>query len=134
MCVCVCVDGKCNSENEGNHFPNENRKDIKIYFRIFAGNWKQRFYSHRHSFSNPSLRNQTALSNWFWRLKDNGLTPLVRWNFIKRSTIPSNCGSRCNFCLEEKISIIVYRNTSKLLNQRNELIFKCSHKNRYKVM
>ena len=113
-------------------FPMENRKDIKIYFGISAGYWKQRFYNHRHSFSNPSLRNQTALSKWFWRLKDKDLTLLVR--FIKRLISPSNFRSRCNLCVEEKISIIRYRNTSKLLNQRNELIFKCRHKNRYRLM
>ena len=107
----------------------ENRKDIKIYFGISAGNWKQRLYSHWHSFSNPSLGNQTALSKWFWRLKDSSHTSLVWWNFIK-----SNFRSRCNLCLEEKISIIKNRNTSKLLNQRKELIFKCCHKNRYKTM
>ena len=85
-------------------------------------------------FSNPSLRNQMALSKWFWKLKDSGLTPLVRWNLIKRSTTPSNFRSRCNLCQEEKTSIIKYRNTSKLLNQRNELISKRCHKNRYRLM
>ena len=114
-------------------FPMENRKDIKIYFGISAGNWKQRLYSHVHSFSNPSLRNQWALSKWFWSLKDSGLTSLVWWNFIIRLTTPSNL-SRCNLCLEEKIHIIKYRNASKVLNQRNDLIFKCCHKNRYKLM
>ena len=121
------VGGKCNSENvvyKATIFTMENRKDIKTYFRISAGNWKQRLFSHRHS----SLRNQTVLSKWFWRLNDSGLTPLVRWNFIKRSTTPSNFRSRCNLCLEENISIIKYRNTSKVLNQRNELIFKCCYK------
>ena len=97
----------------------EKKKDIKIYFGISVGNWKQRLYSHRHSFSHPSLRKQTVLSKLFWRLKDSGLTLLVRKNFMKRSTTPSNF-SRCNLCQEEKISIIKYRNTSKLLNQRNE--------------
>ena len=111
----------------------ENRKDIKIYFGISAGNWKQRIYNHRHSFSNPSLRNQTALSKWFRRLKDSSLTLFVRWNFIKGSTIWSNFRSRYNLSLEEKISIMKYRNTCKLLNQRNELIFKCCHK-KYKLM
>ena len=57
--------GKCNSKNlvyKATFFPMENRKDIEIYFGISAGNWKQKLYNHRHSFSNPSLRNQTALS------------------------------------------------------------------------
>ena len=48
----------------------ENKKGIKIYYGISAGNWKQRLYSRRDSFSNPSLRNQTALSNGSgdWRI------------------------------------------------------------------
>ena len=99
------VGSKCNSKNvlyKAPIFPMENGKDIKIYFRITTGNWKQRLYSHWHSFSNPFLRNQTARSKWFWRLKDNGLIPLVRWNSIKRSTTPSNFRSRCYLCLEEK--------------------------------
>ena len=99
---------KWNSENvvsKETIFAMENRNDIKIHFGISVGNWKQRLYSQRHYFSNLSLSNETALSKWFWRLKDSGLTPLVRWNFIKRSTTPSNL-SRFNLCLEEKISSI----------------------------
>ena len=90
---------KFNSRNVVYKATMENRKDIKIYFGISAGNWK---HSHRHSFSNSSLRNQTVLSKWFWRSKDSGLIPSVRWNFIKISTTPSNFKSRCNLCLEEK--------------------------------
>ena len=85
------VGGKCNSENvvyKATIFQMENRKDIKIYFGISTGNWKQRLYNDRHSVSNPFLRNQTAFSKWFWRLKDSDLTPLVRWNFIKKINQP----------------------------------------------
>ena len=59
------VGGSCNSEKvvyQAIIFPLENKKEEKVYFGISAGNWKQRFYSHKHSFTNPSLRNQTALS------------------------------------------------------------------------
>ena len=72
--------GECNSENvvyKEAIFPMENRKDIKIYYGIPVGNWKQRLRSYRYSFSHPSLRKQTALSKSFWRLKDSGRTPLV---------------------------------------------------------
>ena len=47
----------------------------KVYIGISTGNWKQGLYNYRHSFSNPRLRNQTALSKYFWNLKDQGLTP-----------------------------------------------------------
>ena len=40
----------------------------------------------------------------------------------------------CVIAIEEKISIEKYKNASKSLNQRNELIFKCRHKNRYKLI
>ena len=49
-----------------------------------------------------SLRKKTALSKWFRRLKYSGLTPLVWWNIIKRSTTPSNFRSSCNICVKEK--------------------------------
>ena len=42
-----------------------NNDGEKIYIRILDGNWKQRLYNRRRSFSNPWLRNQTALSRYF---------------------------------------------------------------------
>ena len=54
----------CNPEkliNPANIFLMKNCKE-EVYIGILAGNWKQRFYNHKHSFSNPLLRNQTALS------------------------------------------------------------------------
>ena len=52
-----------------------NNDGERVYLGIPAGYWKQRLYNHRHSFSNPRLRNQTALSTYFWNLKDQGMTP-----------------------------------------------------------
>ena len=46
-----------------------------VYLGISTGNWEQRLYNYRHSFSNPWLRNQTALSKYFLNLKYQGLTP-----------------------------------------------------------
>ena len=141
--ICNCrvkkdcpVGGKCNSEKvvyQATIFPLENKKEEKVYFGISAGNWKQRYYNHKHSFTNPTRRNQTALSKWFWNLRDRGLTPYIKWKLIRRSSTPVNFKSRCNLCLIEKICIIKYKHTSKLLNQRNELIFKCRHKNKFKL-
>ena len=41
----------------------------RVYIGISAGNWKQRQHNHRHSFSNPRLRIQTALLNIFGALR-----------------------------------------------------------------
>ena len=73
--------GWCNSENEvyqTNIFLIESKLEEKIYIDIFAGNWKQRLYNQRDSFTNSFLRNQTALSKDYWSLKECGLTPQIK--------------------------------------------------------
>ena len=52
-----------------------------VYIEISFGNWKQRFYNHRHSFF--QLRSQTALSKWFGSLRARGLTPLLTRHWHK---------------------------------------------------
>ena len=93
-------------------FPMDNIKEEKVYIGISAGNWKQRFYNNRHSFSNSLIKNQTALSRWFSSLNDRSLTPKIKWRFIKKSSTPGSFNSRYNLYLEEKISIIRYEFTS----------------------
>ena len=91
-----------NSKKVVNHttiFLMENSKE-KVYMGISAGNWKQRFYNNRHSFSNPLSRNQTALLRWFGSLRDRHLIPQNKWRFIKKSSTGINSGF--NLCPEEK--------------------------------
>ena len=52
-----------------------NNDGERIYIGYSAGNWKQGLYNHRLSFSSLQLSNQTALSKYFWNLKDQALTP-----------------------------------------------------------
>ena len=130
------VNGFCNSEKvvyKATISTLENKTEVKAYIGISAGKWKQRFYNHKHSFSNYKIRNQTALSSHYWDLKDRGLTPIIKWEFIKTSSTPNGFKGRCNLCLDEKICILKYRPPSQLLNKRNELIFKCRHRNRFKL-
>ena len=62
------------------------------------------------------------VSKHFWKLKNMGLTPEIRWRILKRSTPPSCFDSRCNLCLEEKIQIMLSFDPGNLLNQRCDLI------------
>ena len=83
--------GMCNSEKvvyKATIFSIENSKAERVYIEISAGNWKQVLQS--HFFSNPLLRNQTALSRWFWSLRDRGLTPQIKCRFIKKISILAN--------------------------------------------
>ena len=65
--------------------------------------------------------------------RERNLIPQMKGRFKKSSTLGS-FNSRCNICLEEKISNIRHKFTSQQLNERNELIFKCRHKNRFKLI
>ena len=55
--------------------------------------------------------------------------PQIKRRFIKKSSTPESFNSKCNLCLEEKKNRIRYKFRGQLLNKRNELIFKCHHKN-----
>ena len=131
------VDGRCTTRNvvyQACISPMKQQKDgERVYMGISTGNWKQRWYSHRHSFSNPKLRYQTALSKYFWGLKDQGLSPQIKWKIIRHSSAANNFNGRCNLCLDEKISIINFKNRKLLLNERNELVFKCRHRGKFKL-
>ena len=85
------------------------------------------------SFSNPKLRYQTALSKYFWCLKDQGLSPQIKWKILRHSSAANSFNGRCNLCLDEKISIINFKNRKLLLNKRNELVFKCRHRGKFKL-
>ena len=93
---------------QGNIYPKENGKDRKTYRGISSTKWKSRYINHKFSFSCEYLKNQTALSKHFWRLKNKGLTPKIQWSILKTSNTSKYFESRCNLCLEEKIQIIIY--------------------------
>ena len=66
-------------------------------------------------------------------MKDRGVTPKIKWRFIKKC-FTGIFNSRYKLCQEETISIIKFKFTSQLLNKCNELIFKHFHKNRFKLI
>ena len=74
------------------------------------------------------MKNQTALSKNFWKLKNRGLTPKTQCKILKRSITGSCFDGRCNLCLEEKTQIILYINPVNLLNQRCDFISRCRNK------
>ena len=130
------MNGMCNLKNvvyQATIFPKENIKNKKNYIRISSVRWKLGYNKHIHSFSHECLRNQTALSKHFWKLKNIGLTPKIQWRILKRSTTSSCFDSRCNLCLEEKIQIMLYFDPGNLLIQRCDLIARCKYKNKFRL-
>ena len=131
------MNGLCNLKNEvyqGIIYPKENINDWKTYIGISSTKWKIRYANHKYSFSHEYLKHQTALSKHFWSLKNKGLTLGIQWSILKRSNTPKCFDSKCNLCLEEKIKILLYPEPEKLLNKRCELIARCRHGAKFKLL
>ena len=78
----------------------EHNNDWKrVYISISAGNWKQRQYNHRHRFSKPWLRNQTALSKIFGTLMIGVYIPSKVGN---SQATANNFNGSCNLCIDLK--------------------------------
>ena len=80
-----------------------------------------------------SKRNATELSKFIWSCKDSGINPAISWKIICHATPYQHGGKVCNLCLAEKYEILT-ANDDALLNKRTELINKCRHKNKYKLI
>ena len=129
--------GGCNSKNVEYlacipHPTEHNNDGERVYIGISVGNWKQRLYNHRHSFSNQRLRNQTALSKYFGNLNDQRLNPDVKWKIVRQSSTANRINGRCNLCIDETFSRINFKDRRLLLNERNELVFKCRRKGKFR--
>ena len=84
-----------------------------------------------------NLRNRkyefsTALSKYFWYAKDKeGMSPQIKWQIVKRAKANTGNRNRCNLCLEEKLLILMLKNSHNLLNNCNKLLAKCKHKSKF---
>ena len=123
--------GICNLNNvvyQATIFTKEKVKDKNVYIRILSVRWKLGYNNHIHSFSNKHLKNQTASSKHFWRLKNIVLTPKIQWKILKISTTHSYFDG----CQEEKIQIMLYIDPVNLLNQRCDFIARWRHRNEFR--
>ena len=58
-------------------------------------------------------------------------SPNLVWSIAKKVLSYSNISKKCLLCLHEKVEIINYPRTEKLLNKRSELLSKCQHANKF---
>ena len=93
---------------------------------------KDCMHNHRHSFSDPGLKKQTTHSKYFRNLKDPPLIPQIKWKIVRQSLNVNSFNARCNLCIDEKISMINFKDRKLLLNEANELVFECRHENKFK--
>ena len=73
------------------------------------------------------------LKSGFWNLKDQGLTSQIKWKIVRKSSTMNSFNGWCNLCIDEKFSKIYFKDCRLLLNEPDELVFKCKHKSQFKL-
>ena len=95
--------------------------------------FKARYYNHKQRFKTLSKRHQTELSRLVWRLKDEGHILVIKWSIVGNAKLYSSGAMHCQLCLAEKLAIL-WADPDTMLNKRSELVAKCRHRNKYKLI
>ena len=85
------------------------------------------------SFRNRTHKNDTKLSKYMWSLKDENNDFDIKWSIFKKSSGFSLVSKSCNLCLLEKLAICNFKKKDSLLNKQ-DLVSKCGHENKYILM
>ena len=85
--------------------------------------FKERFRNHTRDFKHEKYEKCTELSKFIWNLKSHGMTPIVKWSFVKRVSCKT-AANYCKLCLTEKFYIIQSLDDINLLNRKSELVNK----------
>ena len=105
----------------------------KFYKGITEPEFKSRYGNHKKSFNNNKYMKDSELSKEVWRLKANNLNYSIKWRVIKQYPSYNQGSMRCSLCQNEKLAILEHVD-SNLLNKRSEIISKCRHQNKYKLL
>ena len=104
--------------------------ECKEYFGTAEGEFELRYNNHTMVFRHKKRVNDTELSKYLWKLKEENADYNLQWS-IKAYASPYKCGTRkCDLCLTEKM-IIARSDLKKLLNKRTELVSKWRHRNKF---
>ena len=95
--------------------------------------FKARYYNHKQSFKISSKKRQTELFRLVWRLKDEGHIPVIKWSIVCNAKPYSSGAMHCQLCLAEKLAIL-WADPDTTLNKRSELVAKCRHRNKCKLI
>ena len=98
------------------------------YTGLTGGTFKKRWYKHNNEdFEKRENENNTRLSAYIWKLKDEGKPFDVKWEIMDRATTFNHINRKCRLCLKE-IYYIMFKPESASLNLRKELFNTCRHR------
>ena len=105
----------------------------KQYIGITSTPFKERLGNHNQTFKNKSPSHSTELSKYLWSLKERNEQYTLKWSIIQKATPYNPATKRCNLCLAEKYHIMT-SDKNITLNKRHELMGKCRHRDKYKLI
>ena len=121
------LDGKCQLSNLVYSADIQScDSDHKIYLGTTGTTFKERYANHKSSFRHKKKQYSTELSKYYWKLKDEGKNPSIKWSVVRRIKCNFDVRSGCSLCSTERYEL-ARANKDKLLNVRNERKRICPH-------
>ena len=107
-----------------------NKKHESNYVGMTEHHFKDRERYHHHTLQHEEKKTSSQLSNYIWELKTkNNIEASITYSVLEKAKSYKNASKRCPLCLMEKFHII-FQPFMKV-NQRNELVSKCRHENKF---
>ena len=107
-------------------------REKKVYYGACSGTFKERFGNHKSSFRLEKYKDDTRLSQYIWKLRNENQQYEIAWS-IEKQCMPYRPSSKtCDLCTTEKL-VIILSSEEGLLNQRSEIANKCRHSNKFSM-
>ena len=104
--------------------------DVKNYYGLAEGDFKQRYRTHKCAIQNSDYPCQTALSKYIWEIKNQNKQYEVAWSIMSKG-IPYRSGSdSCDLCTTEKL-FIATESRNNLINKKSEIVSCCPHRAKF---
>jgi hypothetical protein len=86
-----------------------------------ANSFKERYRNHKKSFTNATYMNETELSKYIWKLKQNGRPFTLTWSILRHAAPYSSGGKQCSLCTQEKLQSV-----TKQFGQNSKRAYICN--------
>ena len=125
------IEGKCQTENVVYQATVQSENNVETYVGLTSTTFKARWSNHKTAFKHVRHRNDTALAQHVWELKESNpnfdINKDITWKFIGRANPFSPISGVCNLCTLEKWYILFKPNIATL-NKKEEIGNYCLHK------
>ena len=128
-CPLKPVKTSCNVESVVYKAYVETNDEKRTYIGLTGNEFKKRWYRHKESLTKEKYKDDTELSKYIWKLKEQNTKYNLKWDILKRVSKIENGAKTCRLCLTEALEIM--KNRENPLNKRNEIMGACRHRNKF---